>query len=161
MNKVIKGSILALTVSTMLLGCGKSRSIRGYYFDPMLANDILPGVDNQQSVHNTLGSPTTLGAYDDKTWYYISTTLRYKAILRPERQNRRIMAVRFDEKGVVSDVENMDLSLAWNIDPSKDKTKTRGKELNLLQQLFMNVGRFAGAGQQGSMGPNGPGPNGS
>lgn len=161
MNKIIKGTIIALSISTLLAGCGKGRSVRGYYFDPLLANDILPGVDNQQSVHNTLGSPTSLGAYDEKTWYYISTSLRYKAVLRPERQSRRILAIHFDNKGVVSNVNNLDLSLAWNIDPSNDKTKTRGKEQNFFQQLFMNVGRFAGAGQQQGQGPNGPGPNGS
>jgi len=161
MNKIIKGTIIALSISTMLAGCGKSRSVRGYYFDPMLANDILPGVDNQQSIHNTLGSPTKLGAYDDSTWYYISTSLRYRAVLRPEPQTRRILAIRFDDQGVVSEVENLDLSLAWNIEPNGDKTRTRGKELNFFQQLFMNVGRFAGAGQQGQQGPNGPGPNGS
>lgn len=161
MNKILKGTLIALSISTMLAGCGKSRSVRGYYFDPLLANDILPGVDNQRSVQNTLGSPTSLGAYDEKTWYYISTTLRYKAVLRPEAENRRILAVRFDDKGVVSDVDNLNLSVAWNIEPSKDKTKTRGKEQNFFQQLFMNVGRFAGAGQQQGQGPNGPGPNGS
>ncbi len=160
MNKILKGTIIALSITTMLAGCGKARSVRGYYFDPLLSNDILPGVDNQQSVHNTLGSPTTFGAYDDKTWYYISTTLRYKAVLRPEREYRRILAVHFDDKGTVANVENLGLDLAWNIDPSSDKTRTRGKELNLLQQLFMNVGRFAGAGGQ-QQGPNGPGPNGS
>lgn len=161
MNKILKGTLIALSVSTMLAGCGKARSLRGYYFDTTLANDILPGVDNQRSVQNTLGSPTSLGTYDEKTWYYISTTLRYRAMLRPERQTRRILAIQFDDKGTVSDVQNMDLSLAWNIDPEEDKTRTRGKELNLLQQLFMNVGRFAGAGQQQQQGPNGPGPNGS
>ena len=43
----------------------------------------------------------------------------------------------------------------------KEKKPIIGKELNLLQQLFMNVGRFAGAGGQPGQGPNGPGPNGS
>ena len=71
------------------------------------------------------------------------------------------MGITFDDEGYVDVVENIDLSAAWKIKPNKDKTRTRGKELNLLQQLFMNVGRFAGAGQQGPSGPNGPGPNGS
>lgn len=161
MNKMLKGAVIALTVSTLLAGCGKSRSVRGYYFDPLLSNDILPGVDNQLSVHSSLGSPTSQGAYDENTWYYISTRLRFRAVLRPERETRRVMAIRFDEKGVVSEVKNLDLAVAWNIEPNGDKTKTRGKELNFFQQLFMNVGRFAGAGQQQQQGPNGPGPNGS
>jgi len=161
MNKVAKGAILVLMAGTALAGCSKSRSVRGYYFDPMLANEILPGVDNQRSVAMTLGSPTSIGAWDDHTWYYISTQLRNRPVKFAERINRRILAIHFDDKGGVDDVTNLDLSSAWEIKPNEEKTRTRGKELNLLQQLFMNVGRFAGAGQQGQQGPNGPGPNGS
>jgi len=160
MNKVAKGAILVLMAGTILAGCSKLRTVRGFYFDPMLSNEILPGVDNQTSVSLTLGSPTSIGAWDDQTWYYISTTLRSRPIKYPERLSRRILAIHFDESGSVDDVTNLDLSSAWEIKPEKETTRTRGKELNLMQQLFMNVGRFAGAGQQ-QQGPTGPGPNGS
>jgi len=161
MNKVAKSAGIILIASTVLAGCGKARMTRGYYFDPMLANEVLPGVDTQLSVINTLGTPTAVGAWTSDRWYYISTRLRFRAVLHPEREERRILSISFDEEGYVDTVENIDLSAAWKIKPNKDKTRTRGKELNLIQQLFMNVGRFAGAGQQGQSGPTGPGPNGS
>lgn len=162
MHKIIKGTAVVLMAGTMLAGCGKTRMTRGYYFDPILSTEILPGVDTQQSVSNTLGSPSTFGAWNTNTWYYISTNLRFRAVLHPKRESRRIMAVTFSEDGYVDTVKNLDLSVAWEIKPEKDKTRTRGRELNLMQQLFMNVGRFAGAdGAGGISSPNGGGPNGS
>ncbi|WND02238.1 outer membrane protein assembly factor BamE [Temperatibacter marinus] len=151
--------VVAMTLMVSLTACGQRLQTRGYIFDKELADAIQPGVDNKQSVQATMGTPTLLAAFSDQTWYYVSTNVEVKPLFLPTPKWRRVMSVSFNEQGVVTGVENYDLSHARAIDPVDDKTPTKGKQLGFFQQLFMNVGRFSG--QQPVGGPGGPGPNGS
>lgn len=158
MKTIAKICILSVIILS-LVACGKRSGLRGYIFDKELADAIAPGIDNKQSVYETMGTPSMSSTFSDKTWYYISTVVRTKPLYKPKATARRVMAVSFDDKGVVEGVVNYDLKTARAINPVKDITPTRGKELNFFQQLFMNVGRFSGQQNVGS--PGGPGPNGS
>jgi len=149
---------LIIATSLTVSACGNGRAIRGYVFDTELADAILAGVDNRQSVHSTLGTPTLAATFDDDTWYYITTTVRIRPVFWPDAKFHRVMAVRFNEQGVVEGVENYDMSNMIAINPVDDKTPTKGKKLNMFQQIFGNVGRFSGQAPVGS--GDGRGPNG-
>lgn len=157
MKKPLK-LVTCLALGLSVVACGERIQTRGYIFDKELADAIEPGIDNKQSVQATLGTPTVLAAFDDKTWYYVSTNVKVKPLYHPKPTWRRVMAVTFSDKGVVEKIDNYDLSKAQTIKPVADKTPTRGKNLSFFQQLFMNVGRFTG---QQPVGSQGPGPNGS
>jgi len=135
--------------------CSTGEVARGYVFDVELANAITPGIDNQQSVFSTLGSPTIEGTFGERRWYYVSTKVKQRPVYWPSATSHRVLAIRFSDTGVVSDVTNYDLGDRRNIVPVKDKTPTRGRDLNLFQQLFSNIGRFSG-GPQGGPGQQGP-----
>jgi len=152
--------LFAAVALTTVAGCSNKDSYRGYMFDPALSDAILPGVDNRISVESTLGSPTLESTFDENVWYYVNRVDRNRSFYWPEPKSRKIMLVRFNNQGTVSEVTNYDLSSAQDIDPVKDRTRTRGSELSFFQELFMNVGRFVGA-QGGPQGSGGPGPNGS
>jgi len=155
-----KGMAAALIIATSLTvsACGNGRAVRGYVFDTELADAILAGVDNRQSVNSTLGTPTLAATFDDDTWYYITTVVRIRPVFWPDAKFHRVMAVRFNEQGVVEGVENYDMSNMIAINPVDDKTPTKGKKLNMFQQIFGNVGRFSGQAPVGS--GEGRGPNG-
>lgn len=150
---------LCLMAGLALSACGNSRMVRGYIFDKELANAIQPGVDNRQSVESTLGSPTIRATFDDNTWYYISTTVRVRPVFWPDAQEHRVMAVAFNDRGVVADVTNYDLGDMRDVNPVDDKTPTKGRKMNFFQQIFGGVGRFSGSAPVGSQGGN-RGPNG-
>ncbi|MCJ9430405.1 outer membrane protein assembly factor BamE [Kordiimonas marina] len=149
---------LCLVLGASLSACGNARMVRGYVFDPELANAIQPGVDNRQSVKATLGTPTVTSTFSDKTWYYVSTIVRVRPVFWPDPKDHRVLAVAFNDKGVVSDVENYDISTMRHINPVKDKTPTYGRSLNFFQQIFGSIGRFSGQAPVGSS--DTPGPNG-
>lgn len=155
-----KGLAAALILATSLTvsACGNGRAVRGYVFDTELADAILAGVDNRQSVHSTLGTPTLAATFNDNTWYYITTVVRIRPVFWPDAKFHRVMAVRFNEQGVVDDIENYDMSNMVAINPVDDTTPTKGKKLNMFQQIFGNVGRFSGQAPVGS--EEGRGPNG-
>ncbi len=151
---------LCITIGVTVSSCGNRRETRGYLFDNDLANAIAPGVDNRQSVYSTLGSPTIPATFNDDKWYYVSTQVRVRPIFWPEAQTHRVMAVTFNERGVVDDVTNFDLSDTENINPVNDKTPTRGRKLSFFQQVFGTIGQFGGARQNGNNPDNPTGPNG-
>ncbi len=139
-----------------LAACTTGEVARGYVFDAELADAITPGIDNQQSVFSTLGSPTVQATFADNRWYYVSTKVRQRPVYWPEATAHRVLAITFNDAGVVTEIDNYGLDDRRAIVPVADKTPTRGRDLNLFQQLFSNIGRFSGAPQQGPGGQQGP-----
>lgn len=156
--RTVKPLVLCLMAGIALSACGNTRMVRGYVFDKQLADAIQPGVDNRQSVESTLGTPTVKASFNDNKWYYVSTTVRVRPVFWPDPKEHRVMAVAFNDAGVVTDVQNFDMSAMRSVNPVGDKTPTLGREINFFQQIFGNVGRFSGSAPVGSgetRGPNG------
>lgn len=156
------GIVVAAALATT--ACGNSRAVRGYVFDTELADAIQPGVDNRTSVESTLGTPTMTAAFDQSTWYYVSTTVRVRPVFWPDPKEHRVLVVAFNDRGVVSSVNNLGLEDMREVDTVADKTPTRGRKQNFFQAVFGAIGRFGGAapgqrrGNQGGdqrRGPNG------
>ncbi len=99
---------------------------------------------SKAEVQALLGSPSTTATMESlgESFYYISSIVETTAFLAPEVVDREILAVRFDPESRVSGFGHYGLEDGKIIDVVSRKTPTRGKELNVLQQLFNNVGRF-------------------
>ena len=66
-----------------------------------------------------------------------------------------MVAVDFNEAGVVSDVRRMELSDGKVVNYVSRKTPSPGKELSILEQLVGNVGRFGTGGLKPGQGAPG------
>ncbi len=144
---VSKKNFLLLTAAASLLtleACSPARQTYGYIADEELISAIQPGVDNRDSVVATLGNPSVQGTFNQKTWYYISTSTTKQAFFLAKPVKRDILAVHFDDGGVVADVIRYDLADAREVNPRNASTPTRGKELGFFEQIFGNIGRFSG-----------------
>lgn len=144
--------------------CNPTLRTHGYRYTEGEIPEFTPGEDTQSSVLATLGNPSTRGMFDDDTWYYISATREYLAYLRPDTRERRVIAIRFDEEGVVSAVDEYGLEEGRVVAFVDRETPTRGRELTLLEQLLGNVGRLPseqfGGEQNLPGGAGGPRPDG-
>jgi outer membrane protein assembly factor BamE (lipoprotein component of BamABCDE complex) len=140
---LFSAALLAAAAATS--GCTSEFAKRGFVLDEQLAQEVRPGVDNQNSVEETLGRPTVISSFDKNVWFYISQTERQKAFFAPQITDQQILAVRFGDNGLVDEVKKFSLADAQSVAPVDDKTPTRGKELGLLEQLFGNIGRFSGS----------------
>ena len=156
-NVAINTSII-IAAGLAVSACGNSREVRGYVFDPQLADAIQPGVDNRISVESTLGTPTIKATFDDSTWYYVSTQVRVRPVFWPDPKEHRVLVVGFNDSGVVSSINNLGLEDMQEIKMAGDKTPTKGRRLSFFQQIFGSIGRFSGHAPTGSgenRGPNG------
>ena len=136
---------LTLLVAACAIGasaCNPVLRSHGYRYTTQEEPNITPAEDTEASVLARLGNPSTRGTFEENTWYYISSTRESLAYLRPATRARRIIAVSFDEAGVVSTVNEYSLEDGRVVAYADRETPTRGRELSFLEQLLGNVGRL-------------------
>ncbi len=133
----------------------------GYVPDQEKIEALEVGVATKAIVQETLGTPSSTATFSDDTWYYISATQETFAFLDTETTERTIVALSFDDRGKLADVERYDMEDGRVVAYSGRETRTRGRELTFLEQMFGNVGRGlpggAGNPNDGLNIPRGPG----
>jgi len=116
---------------------------RGNLPEPDKLSQILPGTTDKATVTQLLGSPSSVAAFDGDTWYYISQRTKSVAFFKPEMLDQQVLAIDFDDKGVVRGVRHRDLADGEAIVPNPNATPAPGREFSFLEQLIGNFGRFA------------------
>lgn len=137
--------------------CTKTQDIQGYLVDETLVAAVQPGIDNKDSVQNTLGRPTFTGTFDQNDWYYVSRRTKNFAFNYPKVNQQTVLRVHFDQAGNVASVERKGMEQIVSIDPMHDKTPTLGREKSIWDELFGNIGAVGAPGANGPTGgPNSP-----
>jgi outer membrane protein assembly factor BamE (lipoprotein component of BamABCDE complex) len=141
--------IVALAASAFA-GCAGVRAHKGAVIDPQLASSIQAGVDNKASVTKLLGTPTFTGQFTPDDWYYVSRDTRQFAFRNPRVSKAKVLHVRFDPAGNVASVQETGMELVLNLDPSKRKTPTLGRERSFFEELFGGIGSVSSGGLPGA-----------
>lgn len=127
---------------TLAAACAPMKETRGYVPDDVLLGELRPGVHDKNSVASLLGSPSSVGTFDSATWYYITRKTEQLAFFAEEIVDQQVVAVDFDDEGVLTGVRRFTLDDANDVQLVERQTPSRGKELTVLQQIFGNIGRF-------------------
>lgn len=144
MNSFVRhGRILVLL--SALSACAPVITAHGHQPDPEVLAEIEPGKSSRREVGRVLGTPSTQGVFHENIWYYMSERTERTAFFEPKLLERKIVAIVFDDEGVVEDVVTYTENDKKDVELVSRVTPTAGNELSLLQQLFGNVGRFAGS----------------
>lgn len=142
----------ALAAAMGTAACTPVRTHQGYVVDKELVDAIQPGIDNRDSVLQTLGRPSFTSQFNEGEWYYVSRDSSNMAYQGPRVKSQLTLRVRFDPKGNVTAVDRMDKELIASVDPYGKKTPTLGRHSNFFQDLFGNIGTV---GAPGTGGPGG------
>ena len=137
-RRALLGCALAAAV---LAGCEPIVHQQGHVSDPEALVEIKPGVQTREDVARLLGTPSSVGTFDDKHWYYISRRTETTAFYEPDLVDQNVTVIAFDENGVVAEVTSLALAEARAIEPVDEESPTHGRTLGLLEQLFGNIGR--------------------
>ncbi len=135
-------SLLVLGLAAGLAGCMEP-STHGNRPPVSRLQEVTPGVQTRDDILMLLGSPSVVPVYGEDTWYYVSSVMMPQSFDNPETVAREIIAVRFDEDGVVAGVDTLDLADGQAVDPVDRETPTRGREMTILEQAIGNLGRFS------------------
>jgi len=149
-------SLIALMLGVALLsGCGGQVDRHGHVFIDIDLNTLQPGMTKEQ-VRTVLGSPDTTSTIGGDAYYYISTTTKTVAFLKPREIDRQVVAVYFDKGNAVQQVAHYGLKDGIVVNYYKGETPARGKDVSLLEQIFGNLanrGMFKDQRPQGSSQP--------
>lgn len=150
----VAGALLALS----LAACAASVDQRGYLPEPDKLAQIHPGTTTRDQVAKILGTPSSIGIFDDKQWYYISRRTKQVAFFDPDVLDQQVYIVNFDDKGVVKAIDHKDLKDGRTIAPAPGATPAPGRELTFLEQVLGNIGRFnqggSSSGGETTQGPH-------
>ena len=104
------------------------------------------GVDSRESVEATVGRPAAEGVLNDEAWYYVQSRWRTIGAAAPVEITREVVAISFDSRGLVANIERFGLDQGRIVPLSRRITTTNIRGRGILAQMFGNIGRLNTAG---------------
>ena len=134
----LAGALAALSVAA----CVPTVDQRGHLPEPDRVAEIHPGSTTRDQVVKLLGTPSSVGVFNDKSWYYISRKVKQIAFFSPDVLDQQVYVVNFNDQGVVTSVDHKGLKDSREIAMAPGATPAPGRELTFIEQVLGNIGRF-------------------
>lgn len=99
------------------------------------------GVDTRESVRALVGPPTAGGVLDGSGYYYVASTFRHFGAFAPQEVSRQVLAISFDARGIVSNIERFGLDEGNVVVLSRRVTDNNAADNTLLRQILGNIGQ--------------------
>lgn len=135
--------IAAVFCVLVVAGCSSVYRNHGYVPKEDELSGIAVGVDTRDSVAEAVGTPTASGVLDSSGYYYVESRVRHFAYRRPEVVSREVLAISFDNSGVVRNIERFGLEDGQTVPLARRVTETGSTGSNFLRQLLRNLGNFS------------------
>ena len=103
---------------------------------------VTVGVDTRESVEALVGRPSSSGVLADGGYYYVASKQRIFGPMQPRLIDREVVAISFDEAGVVQNVERFGLERGVVVPLSRRVTDSGSADPGFLRQIFRNLGRI-------------------
>ena len=133
---------LALAFVLGLVACGDTVRSHGFVPTDDQLEAVVVGRDTRTTVDTILGNPGSTGVMADDGWFYVRSTFEdgtYRALREVDRE---VVAVSFDEAGVVTNIERFGLEDGNVVLLSRRVTDDNTAGVGFLRQLFGNLGRI-------------------
>ncbi len=130
-----------------LWACASSEHVDGQLPNPDKLAMIELGVHTRDDVAEILGSPSTSPPFNEDSWYYIRRITRTIAFFDPVLLDQQVVAVDFDEEGIVEDIRFISEKDGFEVSIVDRITPTQGRELTFWDQLLSSYGRVPSSGQ--------------
>ena len=141
----LKRMKIAAIGACLLLAVACTTQIRNHGYVPLPEDleNIKVGVDTRDSVIEAVGSPSASGVLDEGGFYYVRSQLRHFGARKPKIISRRLVAITFDSRGVVRNVEEYALEDGKAVPLTRRVTDNDIQTLSILQQLLKGIGNFS------------------
>lgn len=130
------------SVSFGLVACSPMVRTHGHVLDEAALARIEPGRTSRDQVAQLLGSPSSRSMFDGEAWYYVTQRTERHSFYQEKVVEQNVVAITFDEQGMVTDVARRNLDDAREIELVDRETPTVGSELTIVEQFIGNIGRF-------------------
>ena len=138
----VRRSAAAAAFAAVIGGCSEVYRNHGYAPTDSEMRGITVGVDTRGSVVERIGAPGAYGVLMEGDFYYIGTRFVHYAYREPKPVERQIVAISFDDRDVVRNIERFGLEDGRVVTLSRRVTDSNTKGVTFLRQLFGNFGRI-------------------
>lgn len=136
--------IVALVV---IAACSPVYNYHGFIPPKEDLDEIEVGLDTRDTVEAIFGKPGASGLLAEGGWYYVRSEFKHVGMKAPEEIDREVVAISFDEDGVVSNIERFGLERGEVVVLERRVTDSNLDGISFLRQLFGNAGGIGNLGQ--------------
>ena len=139
--KVRLTQVVMVGCIVLLSACSAIYRNHGYVPADADLETVKVGVSSRQDVAEAVGRPSASGLLNDEGWYYVQSKFKNLGPMEPQEIDRQVLAISFDQRGIVENVERFGLQDGQMVSLSRRVTDTNIKGIGFLRQLFSNFGR--------------------
>ncbi len=141
-QRVMRG-LLPLALVGVLSACAATFTNHGFVPPQSELEQILVGVDTRGTIEETVGRPSaTAGVTREEAWIYSAYRVRNYTYQAPQVVERDVVAISFDDDGVVSNIERFGLEDGQIVQLSRRVTENSVRNFGFFRQLMRNLGRI-------------------
>ncbi|HRO15109.1 MAG TPA: outer membrane protein assembly factor BamE [Paracoccus sp. (in: a-proteobacteria)] len=137
--------IIALALALPLLsaaGCTRLRRNHGYVPAEDELAQVVVGGTTRDELPGLIGQPGSQGVLTGSAWYYVGSRWEHYGMNPPREIDRQVVAISFDDAGVVTNVERFGLESGQVVVLSRRVTDTGVSGLGVIRRLLGNIGNF-------------------
>lgn len=134
----------ALVALVLAVACSPIYTYHGFIPNQADLDEIKVGLDTRSTVETIIGKPGASGLLAEGAWYYVRSEFKHDSVRAPEETDRQVVAISFDNKGVVENVERFGLERGQVVVLERRVTDSNLKGISFLRQLFGNTSSLVG-----------------
>ncbi|PTQ75261.1 outer membrane protein assembly factor BamE [Celeribacter persicus] len=140
---IVAKALLGLALILSLSACVAQFRNHGYVPSSEQLAQVVVGVDTKDTVADVIGAPGIEGIRDNSGWYYVRSQFRHYGAFEPKEVDRQVVAISFDSRGVVSNIERFGLEQGRVVVLERRVTDDNIKGVTFLEQLFGGLGNIS------------------
>jgi outer membrane protein assembly factor BamE (lipoprotein component of BamABCDE complex) len=137
----LRGAMLGLMM-VIIAACSPVYRNHGYVPNDDELSQIEVGKDTRETLAPLIGRPSAAAILNDEGWYYVQSRWKNFGARPPKEIDRQVVAITFDDKGVVENVERFGLEGGKVVALSRRVTTDNIKGVSFLRQLLGSLGNF-------------------
>lgn len=135
-------SIVALGLIALLAACAPAMRFHGYAPNDDQLAQIEVGRDTRETVAQKVGRPGVGGVIEGSGWFYVQSDWQDRQWRAPEEVDRQVVAISFDARDRVTNIERFGLEDGEVITLTRSVTSV-GPTPSVMSQVFSVLGRFS------------------
>lgn len=140
-NSWIRLAVAILAVASAT-ACSPVYRNHGYVPSEDELSVIVVGVDSRATVDEVIGAPSAGGLLEGGDYYYVRSRVKHFGMMRPEVVERQVLAISFDSRDLVRNIERFGLEDGRAVPLTRRVTSSSVEDKGFLRQLLGNIGNF-------------------
>lgn len=138
----VRTAALALFGAMLLAACSPQQRFHGYAPSDEDLAQIEVGRDTRETVADKVGRPGVGGVMEGSGWFYVQSDWVERQWRAPEEVDRQVVAITFDGRDRVANIERFGLEDGMVV-PISRRITSAGPTPSVLTQVLRVLGRFS------------------